>query len=105
MKTSGVRFGGLAWVILFGWATLFLLTGKPALMVILGGIATVVILLIVVFAAIFFRYRKLELRLLPTRIYDATLWVSSIAIVAVAGYLAFQTADLAFQTVANLIGE
>ncbi|MGB0595522.1 MAG: Nramp family divalent metal transporter [Rubripirellula sp.] len=97
--------GLLAWVIPFGWATLFLLTGKPALMVILGGIATVVILLIVVFAAIFFRYRKLDQRLLPTRFYDATLWVSAIAIVIVAAFLAFQTAHLAFQTVTKLIGE
>ena len=83
--------GVLAWVIPFGWATLFLMTGKPALMVILGGIATVVILLIVVFAAIFFRYRKLDRRLLPTRLYDMTLWISSIAIVVVAAYVAFET--------------
>ncbi len=83
--------GVLAWLIPFGWATLFLFTGKPALMVFLGGIATVVILLIVVFAAIVFRYRSLDRRLMPTRLYDATLWISSVAIVLVAAYVAYDT--------------
>ena len=70
----------LAWVIPFLWGTLFLFMGKPALMVFLGGVATVVILLIVVFAALYFRYRRLDQRLLPTRRYDMALWISSISI-------------------------
>lgn len=81
----------LAWLIPFGWGTLFLFMGKPALMVFLGGIATVVILLIVVFAALYFRYRRLDDRLLPTRIYDIALWISSVSIVAVAGYVSYDT--------------
>ncbi len=81
----------LAWVIPFLWGTLFLFMGKPALMVFLGGIATVVILLIVVFAALYFRYRRLDKRLLPTTLYDAALWISSISIVVVAGYVAYDT--------------
>ncbi len=81
----------LAWVIPFIWATLFLFMGKPALMVFLGGLATVVILLIVVFAAMFFRYYRLDQRLLPTRLYDICLWISSISIVVVAVYVGWDT--------------
>ena len=78
-----------AWVIPVGWATLFLLLGDPALMVILGGIATVVILLIVVYAALYFRYRRLDRRLLPSTLYDASLWISSLAILLVAVYVLY----------------
>lgn len=78
-----------AWVIPFVWATLFLVMKNPALMVILGGLATVVILLIVVFAALYFRYRRLDRRLLPTKVYDITLWISSIAIFLVAIYVVY----------------
>ena len=76
-----------AWVIPVIWATLFLYFKQPGLMVFLGGLATVVILLIVVFAALFFRYRRLDRRLLPTPIYDIALWISSISIVVVAAYV------------------
>ncbi len=82
-----------AWTIPAIWGTLFLLMEAPALMVFLGGIATVVILLIVVFAALFFRYRRLDQRLLPTRIYDGMLWLSSIAIIMVAGYVCYDAAN------------
>lgn len=90
-KTRRMSIAILAWVIPFFWGTLFLFMGKPALMVFLGGIATVVILLIVVFAAMYFRYRRLDQRLLPTRTYDAALWVSAVSIVVVAGYVTYDT--------------
>lgn len=78
-----------AWVIPVGWATLFLQMKNPALMIIFGGLATVVILLIVVYAALHFRYRRLDQRLLPTRVYDITLWISSVAIFLVALYVVY----------------
>ena len=55
-------------------------------MVIIGGVATSVILLIVVFAAFHFRFRRLEEDLKPTRFYDVTLFLSAAAIVAVGIY-------------------
>ncbi len=79
-----------AWVIPAIWATLFLIMGNPALMVILGGLATVVILLIVVFAAIYFRYYRLDKRLRPTTLYDITLWISSVSIALVAVYVVYE---------------
>ncbi len=78
-----------SWLIPFIWASLFLWLGDPALMIILGGLATVVILLIVVFAALYFRYYRLDRRLWPTRIYDLTLWISSVAICLVAVYVVY----------------
>ena len=53
-------------------------------MVIIGGITTVVILVIVVYAALYFRYRRLDERLRPTTVYDIALWASAIAILCVA---------------------
>jgi len=82
--------GFAAWIIPLIWATLFLIMGNPALMVILGGLATVVILLIVVYAALYFRYYRLDRRLLPTTVYDLTLWISSIAICLVAVYVIYE---------------
>lgn len=81
--------GIAAWIIPLIWATLFLLLGNPALMVILGGLATVVILFIVVFAAMYFRYYRLDQRLLPTTLYDCTLWISAIAISLVGVYVVY----------------
>lgn len=82
--------GVAAWVIPAIWASLYLLMGNPALMVILGGLATVVILLIVVFAAIYFRYYRLDKRLLPSTLYDLTLWISSVSIGLVAVYVVYE---------------
>lgn len=79
----------LAWTLPLGWATLALMMGKPALMVILGGLATVVILLIVVFATLYFRYKHLDVRLRPSKLYDLCLWVSAIAIFLVAAYVVY----------------
>jgi len=56
-----------------------------ALMVFLGGLVTVVILLIVALAAVFFRNKRLDPRLKPSRAYDVVLYSSIIAIVLAAG--------------------
>ena len=52
-------------------------------MVIIGGVATTVILFIVAYAALYFRYRDNDERLKPGIVYDIFLWVSSISIAAV----------------------
>jgi manganese transport protein len=63
---------------------------KPVLMVILGGIATFVMLLPVCFAALHFRYRRLPAELRSSRAYDLWLWVSILAIMAVGIYGLYQ---------------
>ncbi len=73
-----------AWVIPAIWATLFLVFKAPGWMVIMGGLATTVILLIVIFAAIYFRYRRLDPKLKSGPLYDFALWISVISILIVA---------------------
>ncbi len=80
----------IAWVLPLMWATLFWKFRAPGLMVIIGGLATMFILLIVVFAALVFRYRRLDPRLQPSRFYDAALWASCISIGCIAVYGAIQ---------------
>ena len=80
----------VAWILPVMWATLFLLVQLPALMVIIGGVATTGILIIVVFATIHYRYRQLPSSLSPTNTYDVLLWLSITAIVGVAVYGIYQ---------------
>ena len=81
-----LAIGMVAWVVPILWATLFLLVKLPALMVVIGGVAGTGILLIVAAATVHFRYRQLPRSLVPSRTYDALLWISLLAILLVAGY-------------------
>ena len=76
----------LAFVIPLCWATAFLFYKDPAYMVVIGGLVTVVILLIVAFAAAWFRYRELPPEFRPGWLYDAWLWLSIVAISLVGVY-------------------
>ncbi len=82
----------LAWAIPLTWATAFLVMQAPVFMIILGGVATTFILLLVVFAALHFRYRSLPGDLHPGLAYDLAFWISTLAIGMVALYSAYQLA-------------
>ena len=73
----------LAWVIPLLWALVFVFIRLPVLMVIIGGIVSSFLLFLVVFAALHFRYYRLHAQFKPALIYDISLWVSVISIVAV----------------------
>jgi Mn2+/Fe2+ NRAMP family transporter len=81
-----LAIGILAWVFPLSWATLFLIMKTPVLMVTIGGVITTVILLIVVFAALHFRYRQIPATLTSGFLYDSVFWISVVAIVMVALY-------------------
>jgi Mn2+/Fe2+ NRAMP family transporter len=85
-KQRHLAIGIFAWFFPLSWASLFLLMKMPVLMVTIGGVITTVILLIVVFAAIHFRYHQVPQELLPTRFYDIAFWISVVAIILVAFY-------------------
>lgn len=85
-KARRNAIGWLAWIIPLVWAALFLLIKLPAIMVAIGGAITTVILLLVVFAVLHFRYRNLPEALRPGRAYDTLFWISVVAIVMVAFY-------------------
>lgn len=74
------------------WSILYFTIGKPGFMVIIGGALTMIILLIVVFAAIIMRYKWLPKELRPSPAFDLALWLSIIAIVAAGMFSAIQFA-------------
>jgi len=83
-KQRHIAFAIFAWLFPATWvACYFLITAQPAAMVIIGGVATTVILFIVAYAALYFRYRGNDERLKPGIVYDIALWVSSISIAGV----------------------
>jgi hypothetical protein len=75
-----------AWFFPASWAIVYLTFRSPAYMVIVGGVITMVILFVVVFAAIDFRYRRLDKRLRPSIWFDLWLWLSITSIGAVGIY-------------------
>lgn len=78
--------GLLSWVLPAIWCLLFLFFQAPVKMVILGGIATSVLLLLVVYVSLVFRYRELPATLRPSAVYDVFFWISVLSILLVSGY-------------------
>ena len=76
----------LAWVMPLLWAALFVFIQLPVMMVISGGIVGSILLLLVVFATLQFRYRRTPEAFKPGKTYDLILWVSVITIAWVAVY-------------------
>ncbi len=76
----------LSWGFPALWCVLYLFIKLPVLMILLGGIATSVLLLVVVWAALQFRYRELPKSLTPSGAYDVWLWLSVLAILGVSAY-------------------
>lgn len=76
----------LAWLFPAAWCALFLFFRLPVGMILAGGFMTSVLLLVVIFAALHFRYRRLPAALRPSKVYDSWLWLSSLAITAFALY-------------------
>lgn len=79
-----------AWVFPVIWALLFLFLQLPVLMIIIGGFFTSILLLIVVYAAIHFRYSRLNDELKPGRLYDMAFGLSISAILLAAAYGIFK---------------
>jgi manganese transport protein len=82
--------GIFSWVFPVTWCLLFWFVQAPVMMVILGGVATSVLLLLVVWAALIFRYQFLPDSLRPTLVYDVFLWLSVISVLAISTYSLIQ---------------
>lgn len=67
------------------WAIAYLFIELPVLMIISGGVVGSVLLLIIVYAAICFRYRYPE-HIRSSKLFDALLWISILSILLVAVY-------------------
>lgn len=81
---------GLSWAFPILWSLVFFFIKLPVMMILIGGVLTSFLLLIIVYAAIHFRYRRLPSRLKPSKGYDWALWVSSIAIFCLGIYGIYQ---------------
>jgi manganese transport protein len=79
-----------SWVFPFAWCAFFLFFQSPVMMVILGGIATSVLLIMIVWVAWVYRYRELPTALVPSRLYDVFFWISIASILVVSGYGVWQ---------------
>lgn len=75
-----------SWALAISWGVAYVGIGQPVTMIVWGGVATAAILLIVVFAAIHFRYWRTIPELIPSRLYDTVFWCSALSIAAFAIY-------------------
>lgn len=69
----------LAWICPPLWAAAYLFVSLPVGMILFGGIVGSVLLLIIVYAALNFRYRQYQLDK-PGMLYDTALWFSILSI-------------------------
>lgn len=76
----------LAWVFPFTWMCVYFFIELPLLMILSGGIVGSVLLLLVVYAAISFRYKSNFYQLKPLILYDIFLWLSVLSIFFIAVY-------------------
>ena len=83
-----------SWIFPAVWCMLFLFFQSPVLMVILGGVATSVLLLLVAYVAVVFRYQTLPGSLKPSGTYDFFFWLSVAAIISVSVYGVWQVLNL-----------
>jgi Mn2+/Fe2+ NRAMP family transporter len=76
----------LSWSFPALWCVLFLWLQIPVQMVLLGGVATSVLLLVVVWAALQFRYSQIPPTLHPSLAYDCWFWTSVLSIASLGIY-------------------
>ena len=65
------------------WAGVFLLFESPVWMVVVGGVATSIILLVVLFAAIVFKAQRKNSKIKTGKVYEIAFWLSSAMILFV----------------------
>ena len=65
---------------------LYLVFGEPRAMVIFGGFFQGITLPVIAAIAVFFRFRRCDPRLAPSRASDACLWIALVSITVVAIY-------------------
>jgi Mn2+/Fe2+ NRAMP family transporter len=73
-----------------GALVLYLLFGEPRAMVIFGGFFQGITLPVIAAVAVFFRYRRCDPRLAPSRMSDLWLWAALVSITLVAIYATWE---------------
>jgi hypothetical protein len=67
----------------------FVLYPNPVTLVLLSGVMQAMMLPMLAGAALYFRYRRIDPRLTPSRLWDAFLWVSAAGLLIAGGWTAF----------------
>lgn len=67
------------------WSATYLFINLPLIMIISGGIVGSVLLILVIFAALHFRYRRTQY-IKPSMFYDIALWISIVSILGISVY-------------------
>jgi Mn2+/Fe2+ NRAMP family transporter len=75
----------LAWILPFIWASIYFFINLPVVMILSGGIVGSVMLFVIVFAVLNFRYRNFQSSS-PSLVYDFALWISVVSIIGVGIY-------------------
>lgn len=75
----------LAWTFPFAWAAMYLFIELPVLMVLSGGVIGSFLLILVVFAAYHFKYKRTQV-INSGLLYDTAFWISVVSIFAVGVY-------------------
>ncbi|HEX5168014.1 MAG TPA: Nramp family divalent metal transporter [Cyclobacteriaceae bacterium] len=75
----------LAWTLPFTWVAAYFFIELPVIMILFGGIVGSILLFIIVFAAINFRYKGPQV-FNPGVLYDVALWISILSIIGVGIY-------------------
>jgi manganese transport protein len=75
----------LAWIIPVIWACTYLFIEMPVLMILFGGVVGSVLLFLIVFAALNFRYSRIQF-FKSSILYDTALWFSIVCICGVGIY-------------------
>ena len=65
---------------------LFLLFANPKSMTVVGGFAQATTLPMIAITTLYFRYRRIEKALAPSKAWDAMLWIAVVSITIVATY-------------------
>ena len=88
-------------MVAFGFYVLF---GQPVLLVLFSGAFQAVMLPMLALAAIYFRYRRCDRRLIPGRLWDLLLWLSAIGMLIAGGWLAWDKISHFSQQLLGLLG-
>ena len=82
------RVNLLSWIFPLASLGIYLLCKDPVKLVLLSGVMQAMMLPMLAFAAVFFRYRRCDRRLAPSKVWDVGLWCSLLAMLVCGGYLA-----------------
>lgn len=85
LKQRNKVIATLAWILPFIWASIYFFINLPVVMILSGGIVGSVMLFVIVFAVLNFRYRNFQSSP-PSLGYDLALWISVISIIGVGIY-------------------